>query len=256
MDLRSRVRLLERESARIGATGPGRWFGAVAGVPVTSLGVPTPWSVQALVGDPPPDDDALAELLPVLDRLGTHGYQLMVPVEHAEDPRWSRHGLREIYRMPAFALAADRAAHLAATVPEGLTIRRTDGREEFVVAYGGWAGGVPLAEGLVTPADMRSGHHEYWVAEAGDVVVGTAILHRLTRATGLSGIGVLEHFRRRGFGAALTVVATREAAVRVDAHGDAVDLVWMHASGDGAPLYERLGFAQVDVRVAMSPVRE
>jgi len=225
----------------------------VAGVPVTSLGVPTGWSVQAHVGEQLPDDRQLTELLAALRSLGSHGFQVMVGHEHRHDPRWSRHGLHEVDELPTFALPADTAARLEVRLPPELTVRQAEGRDEFVDVYGGWCGGRDLAAALVTGEDVAGGRHEYWVAAADVTPVGTAILHQGERSGHLSGIGVLEQFRGRGYGTALTAWAAVRAADRLDPDGRAVDLVWMHASGDGAPLYARMGFDQVDLHVGFGP---
>lgn len=246
-----RTRALALAAAFDSATGVGRWHGEVAGVPVVSLGVAADWSVQAHVGEQLPDDRQLTELLETLDTLGSHGFQVMVGHEHRRDPRWARHGLHEVYQLPTFALPADVAAQLAVRLRPELTVRPAEGREEFVDVYGGWCGGHHLAEALVTVEDVTSGRHEYWVAEAEGTLVGTAMLHHGERSQYLSGIGVLVPFRGRGYGSAITALATVMAAGRLDAEGRPVDLVWMHASGDGAPLYERMGFQEVDRHVGL-----
>jgi GNAT superfamily N-acetyltransferase len=248
----ARVRRLALEAARVAATGPGRWHRVVGGVLVTSLGVPTDWSVQAHALGELPSDEHLVQLMDLLRQPRGRRPQVIVTPEGSTAPQWARFGLGATFEMPAFAVGADTARTLAVPVASDVSVRPAADREEFVAAYGRWCGGRHLAEALVTVDDVASGRHEYWVAEVGETVVGTAMIHLGDRSTRLSGIGVTEQFRRRGYGAALTSVAAGEAARRSDPEGRPVDLVWMHASTEGAPLYQRMGFHLVDTHIGLT----
>jgi ribosomal protein S18 acetylase RimI-like enzyme len=85
------------------------------------------------------------------------------------------------------------------------------------------------------------------VARVAGRPVGTAIVRWAAGTACLGGIGVAEPFRRRGIGRAVTVAAAQHAAGR-----PGTDVVWLHATPDGAALYETLGFTLVDTYVVLA----
>ena len=95
------------------------------------------------------------------------------------------------------------------------------------------------------------------MAEVDGAPVGSAIIRWVDGTGYLGGIGVRPDHRGSGIGGALTARATQLAAGGPDgdgrdATGRAIDLVWMHASTEGAPMYARLGFAEVDRHVILA----
>ena len=68
--------------------------------------------------------------------------------------------------------------------------------------------------------------------------VGEASAYRLDETVGIFGVGVVEHARRRGIGAALTLRAAR-------AFDDRTDLAWLQPSAMARRMYEGQGFRRV-----------
>ncbi len=76
-----------------------------------------------------------------------------------------------------------------------------------------------------------------FVAWLGDEPVGTAVAQAGVGATGVFGVGVVPSARRRGIGRALTLTAARAFTA---------DLAWLLPTEMGRPLYERLGFRDLE----------
>jgi ribosomal protein S18 acetylase RimI-like enzyme len=81
-------------------------------------------------------------------------------------------------------------------------------------------------------------------------VVGSALVWWSGPTAYLSGIGVLDGERGRGYGWALTAEAARVAVE--EAPYDRPEVVWMYATDDGAELYSRMGFERIDDHVSLS----
>lgn len=136
-------------------------------------------------------------------------------------------------------------------VPE-LEIGDAHDLSETIAAYGGWMTDFALARRLVCAADLASPSRRFLVGRVDGRPVGCALVWFAARTAYLSGVGMVPEARRRGYGRALT-----SAAARVGAHGDASarrpDLVWMHATDDGATVYSGMGFRRVDLHVRLGP---
>jgi ribosomal protein S18 acetylase RimI-like enzyme len=235
--------------ASIGLDAPHRSMQAFGPVVCVDLGVPQPWSVRSSSGLAEPDsDDALAALDWLRERGSAHGWQVTVPPEQVTSAVWS--GLVEDYRLPMFATDSGTAAGIELVVPSGLTLDDDPSYDDVVTAYGGWMSDRQLAELLVVPSDLERDDRRFVVGYAGDRVVGCAFVWFGGGTGYLSGIGVVRDLRGRGYGRALTAAAARLAARGPD--GWPVDLVWMHATAEGAALYGRMGFELVDTEIALT----
>lgn len=229
----------------------------VAGVRVVANPlVDQPWATTAFLMAGPPAAAELAEILRWLaDRAG-RGYSVVTRLGHADDPRWAAAGLTFWESQPVFVASAQEATALHYPQPEHATLRTTDDEQEFWPAYDCWIGDLDASAILPAQAFGRP-DWGFLVAEVNQEPVGSAIV-RWVDATGyLSGIGVREDLRGGGIGGALTAAATSMAARGpngdgTDATGRPIDLVWMHASTDGAPMYARLGFTEVDAHVILA----
>lgn len=241
------------------AVGGMRERARVAGVPVVHLGgVEAPWATRAYLLDGHPGDAVLAEVGSWLAEHGWHGFQLRVRERDAADPGWARCGWRVDDALPVFAVDAAQVGALLSPSLGGFEVAVPRDRAEFVDAYGSWMDDPALAEALVCEEDLSDSRWMLRVGRAAGRSVGSAMVRFGTGTGYVSGIGVHRPDRRRGYGTALTVEAARLAAGGVggggrDVDARSVDVVWMHASSEGAPLYAGLGFTQVDTHVLLAP---
>jgi GNAT superfamily N-acetyltransferase len=250
--------LLAQQRGEIGVVaGNGTVTTVLHGVRV--VGAPNlaePWATSAYLLDGPPGPGRLADLVTWLRAHSGGGISVVTRRCHADAPTWAEAGLRLWEEQPVFAATAQDALALAYPTPGGVVLRPPSGRDEFWDGYGCWLGDLDASQILPAPAFTRRDLGTL-VAVVDGTAVGSAIV-RWVDATGyLGGIGVRPDLRGRGIGGALTAQATRLAARGPagdgrDAQGRRIDLVWMHASSDGAPMYERLGFALVDDHVILA----
>jgi ribosomal protein S18 acetylase RimI-like enzyme len=236
----------------LGATGsaPGRatWrSGAMTGA---DLGVPHAWGVQVTAGAVEPDvAEAAAALGWCHERGGEEGWLVSVPESLVGAASWG--GLLLAGRTGVFATDAPTAATMDAPAPGGVELELGASRDDVVAGYGGWMNDLPLARLLVTEEDLARSDRRFLVARLNGRVVGSAFVWWAEDTGYLSGIGVVEGLRGRGIGRALTGRAAYIAALGHD--GAAPDVVWMHATFDGAALYSRMGFTLVDTEVRLGP---
>lgn len=250
--------LLAQQRGEIGAAaGNGTVTTVLHGVRV--VGAPNlaePWATSAYLLDGPPDSAELADLITWLRAHSGGGISVVTRRCHADAAAWAAAGLRLWEEQPVFAATAQAAAALAYPMPEGVLIRPPKSHGEFWEGYGCWLGDLDASQILPAPAFVRRDLGTL-VAVADGAAVGSAII-RWVDATGyLGGIGVRPDLRGRGIGGALTAEATRVASRgpagdQRDAAGRPIDLVWMHASSEGAPMYARLGFHCVDDHVILA----
>jgi ribosomal protein S18 acetylase RimI-like enzyme len=254
-DLSARCAEATPAQARAGATGAAhRAVGQAGPVLLTDLGTGTRWGVRALDwGDGATDDNRKEALTWCAIRAaaagaGAAGFEVSLPAPSRE---WERLGLVEVDRLPALATTAAVAAAITGPEPAGLDIRQPRSVDEVVESYGGWMDDRPLAARLVVEADLRRTDRVFLVARVDGELVGCGQVWFVAGTAYLSGIGIVEDQRGQGYGAALTAAAARLAA-RGPHGGPPPDVVWLHASAMGAPVYRRLGFepAGEDVRLA------
>ncbi len=229
----------------------------VAGVRVVANPrVSEPWATTAYLLDGPPHGPALAQVGQWLAEHAAGDYSVVTRQAHAADPRWASAGFAVWEVQPVFVAPVDQAAGLSYPEPGHAQLRMTSRSEEFWQAYGCWIGDLDAAAILPAPA-FRRPDWGFLLAEVGGQPVGSAIIRWVAGTGYLAGIGVRSDLRGSGIGGALTARATQLAAGgpkgdNRDAAGDAIDLVWMHASTEGAPMYARLGFAEVDRHVILA----
>lgn len=128
-----------------------------------------------------------------------------------------------------------------APAPPGVRIRPVEGREDAraLARVDAAAFETPpeiseaaFAPGLVGVEGVRG----FLALEAGQAV-GCAVAQDGAGATGVFGVGVVPQARGRGLGAALTVAAARAFPA---------DLAWLVPSDLARPMYERLGFHDLE----------
>lgn len=249
--LRARTWDARRAILLLGAAGPAAHrsvlrTGTVVGA---DLGVPHAWGVRITAGDALPSPaDAQVGLEWCQERGADAGWLVCVPERLAGAGPWD--GLVERDRSGVFALDAATAATLRSETPAGVDLVELPSRAQIVAAYGGWMSDLPLAELLVTPHDVERTDRHFIVARLDGSVVGCAFVWWADGTGYLSGIGVVPELRGRGIGRLLTTAAARTAAE--GPAGRPPDVVWMHATPDGAALYDRMGFHRVDTELMLS----
>jgi ribosomal protein S18 acetylase RimI-like enzyme len=229
------------------AGGPPRAHQDVGRITATDVGVDAPWSVQALLppdwSGPPAELDAAVAWC--RERGGSRGFGVVVRAEQQAVPRGRGLQVRDV--RPVFALPGSAAVDLAELA--GGTVDTRPPRDDVVAAYGGWMADPALGAALVWPSDVARHDRRFLVAHAGGRPAGCALLWLVAETLYLSGIGVMAEQRGQGLGTALV-----RAAVAVGLEtSPRPDVVWMHATEEGAALYERLGFVRVDEHVTFGP---
>lgn len=148
-------------------------------------------------------------------------------------------GLKRILERPGMAVDLETLAD--ADVPSGVEIAQVTDDEgaRALVAVGVEAFGdhpeVGAAFYGVGAYGVEGGCTFVAWEEGEPVAISGAYIHE--GATGVLGVGVVPRARRRGIGAAMTVVAARAF--------DGADMAWLHPSPMAERMYERLGFRTV-----------
>jgi GNAT superfamily N-acetyltransferase len=223
-------------------------FGPVVAI---DMGVPQPWGIQASPGwrDVEPED-ASAALQWCAERGREHGWRVCLPHARVGAAPWD--ALVPDERIPMFAADSADAANLDLPPVAELCLDADPTYESVVAAYGGWMSDDALARLLVVPADLARPGRRFIVGSVRGRPIGCAFVWWACGTGYLSGIGVLPDVRGKGYGRALTTAAARLAAIE-PSDGVRPDLVWMHATAEGAALYSRMGFQQVDTEVQVGP---
>ena len=198
----------------------------------------------AVIPDPA---DAAAGLAWCRERGGAHGWLVSAPESHVGADPWRE--LVIVGRTGVFATDAPTASAMDGPPPDGVELELGASRDDVVAGYGGWMDDLPLARLLVTDEDLMRPDRRFLVARLQGRVVGCALVWWAEGTGYLSGIGVVEELRGRGIGRALTGRAAHVASLGHD--GTTPDVVWMHATVDGAALYSRMGFTHVDTEAQL-----
>lgn len=211
------------------------------------LGVDQPWAVDVMapVGWP----SSPAELATATEwcRMRASARPWGVTCPRAGAPLLGRQGLVQRDALPVLALPAPTALRLDRSLPGGLRVDASPSRAAVVAAYGGWMQDHRLADALVRAGDLAQPARRFVVVSDGEDPAGCALVWLVAGTVALSGLGVLPAWRGRGVGAALVAAA---AGLGLEADPGAA-FVWMHATEQGARLYRRLGFEQVDEHVTL-----
>jgi ribosomal protein S18 acetylase RimI-like enzyme len=127
------------------------------------------------------------------------------------------------------------------TLPDGLVIRRVTDEaglaDHYAIVVEAFALPLEVARGLM-PAEALA-HEPVYVGYVDDEPVATALTYTGDGTVGIYTVGTREAWRRRGFGAAITRHAIRDAAEA----GATVAILQTSAAGRG--VYESLGFREV-----------
>lgn len=146
-------------------------------------------------------------------------------------------GLTERIPMPGMTAAPDELADVS--VP-GLQLVRIDDEEGLVeaarVAARGFGGPFEFMRALYAPGALKLAGNRIYLGRAGGETVTTAIGYQTDRDIAIFSVATLEAHRRRGYGAAITAHACREAFAA------GADLAWLQTSEIGESVYRGLGF--------------
>jgi GNAT superfamily N-acetyltransferase len=149
-------------------------------------------------------------------------------------------GLRRVEAWPGMAVPT--ASLPTEELPAGVEIRlvRDDRELDAVRAVEVATFGTPaeIAERFVGRKMLDDPRVRMFTAWIEGEPVGEASAYLLHDTVGIFGVGVLEHARRRGIGAALTLRAAR-------AFEDRTNLAWLQPSAMARRMYERQGFRRV-----------
>jgi GNAT superfamily N-acetyltransferase len=247
-DTRDRLWSLDRERLIRNASGaPHRSYMEFGSVIAIDMGVPYRWGVQLSAGaDVPEWSDATRAGLWASDQAKSQ-WVVDVPLALVDVGAWA--GLTEYERIGMYAATPDVAAELPTPDISELVITSTPTYEQVIAAYGGWMDDYDLARLLVTPNDLADSDRTFLVGLVDGEPVGCAFVWTIGDTGYLSGIGVVEPLRGRGYGLALTTAAAHSAATLPS--GVPATLVWMHATSEGAALYSRMGFEHIDTEVQL-----
>ena len=138
-------------------------------------------------------------------------------------------------------MVAEIASVPDAPVPAGIRIEPVEAREDALalarVDATAFESRLEISELAFAPAIVGVEGARGFVAWQGAEPVGCAVAQEGSGATGVFGVGVVPSARRRGLGAALTVAAARAFPA---------ELAWLVPSDMGKPMYERLGFGDLE----------
>jgi len=223
-------------------------FGTILAI---DMGVPQPWGIQISSGlaDVTPED-ARAAMTWCARRGQEHGWRACLPASRVGRPPWD--GLVSQEQVPLLAAESCVIMNLGPSQVSGLVLDEHPSYESVVAAYGGWMADQPLARRLVVSEDLHRPGRRFIVGRVQGRPIGCAFVWWSSSTGYLSGIGVLPEVRGRGYGRALTAAATLLAAAGPDG-ATGPDLVWMHATAEGAALYTKMGFQLVDTEVQVGP---
>ena len=250
MDVRARVWDAYRTPRQyVGPEVPERGIAMFGSVVACDLGVTYPWGKQLCAGGAVPPAEDVAAAAAWLESRGPSTWRARVPQALVGEGPWA--GLTAYDRIGVFAMPVQQVAGIEAVEIPGLRLSAEPTFDDVITAYGGWMGDDELARQLVLPVEIDLDYRRFIVGYVDDRPIGCAFVWFIDGTAYLSGIGVIEELRGRGYGTALTVAATLLAAE--PPAGTGVDLLWMGATTAGAPVYAKLGYELIDTEVQLGP---
>lgn len=211
------------------------------GLVLSLTNVPEPSLNTAFVAREP--SDAAAALAWAEEEMVRRGHTLGIDYPAG---RWAgldrairQAGLERLLSRPVMVVSLGSLPGVEA--PAGVRIRPVESRREALTlarldaeAFGT---DLEIGERAFAPAIVGVEGARALLAWDDDRAVGCAVAQEGGGATGVFGVGVLPEARRRGIGAALTVAAATSFPA---------DLAWLVPSDMARPMYERLGFRDLE----------
>lgn len=199
-----------------------------------------------------PLDDSAVETLPAaLAELEEAGLPCSVQVRRGRTPAFEaearRLGFTKETELPGMAAGAD---DLLPAEPDGLAVTRVQAPEDLgdalEVAIAGFAAPPEMMAPLYTPHVLALHGLSLYLGRAGGAPVSTSIGLAIDGTVGIFNVATPPDHRGRGYGAALTAEAARGG------FATGADLAWLQASAMGHPVYQRLGFHDVETYVLLT----
>jgi GNAT superfamily N-acetyltransferase len=148
-------------------------------------------------------------------------------------------GLERLLSRPV--MAAETASVPEAAPPPGVRIEPVERPDQALtharVDATAFGSSLEISERVFAPGLVGVEGARAFLAWRGDEPVGGSVAQEGAGATGVFGVGVVPEARGRGIGAALTVAAVRAFPA---------DLAWLVPSDLARPMYERLGFRELE----------
>ncbi len=218
---------------------PGAWARSRDGAYAAVSGAPMPMMNGVLVADAASDPAAVAELLgevaatglPYCIQLRPHSSHELLAVPEAA-------GMHPYTAMALMTLREPAGVPQASAGSE-VSLRELDPQEASVhTALAAEVFGMPeeILATFVSDAVLSLPEVRAYVAETDGAAVATAIGLRHDRLVGIFNVATLPAYRRRGYGAAITAFALR------DAFDEGANAAALQTSDMGRGVYESLGF--------------
>lgn len=248
MTLRERVwEAYQTPRMYVGPETPRRAVERFGSVVVTDLGVDQPWGMQMCSGLQVPTTQDYDAARDWCESRGSLTWRARVPVGLAQSGPWL--GLQRFDTIGVFATRVGSVPEFDSATPPELRLSFDPSYDDVVTAYGGWMAAPDLARDLVHPNDITLPWRRFVVGYVDEQPIGCAFVWFVCGTAYLSGIGVVEQLRGRGYGRALTIAATMTALEPPS--GESVDCLWMGATDAGAALYAQLGYTRIDTEVQL-----
>ena len=155
-------------------------------------------------------------------------------------------GLTEQTEMPGMVVAPDELADVRAPA---LEIVRVDDEKGLADAARTTAAPVEPMLALYSPGVLDLEGNNVYVGHVDGKAVTTAIGYQTGRDVAIFSVATPPEHRRRGYGAAITAHAAREA------FENGADLAWLQTSEMGESVYRTLGFRQVETHIMLARPR-
>jgi GNAT superfamily N-acetyltransferase len=221
----------------------GAWSASLDGMLTAYSGVGVPTLNGVWVTRPDCEPSAVAAQLDLLAATGLpHCLSFRPGAASVLEPIARERKLVRQRDMPLMLLEPGRD-YRPVEPPRELRIRELSSDQVLLhaeVAARGFAAPLEMFEQLVTADALNLPGTRCYLGEVDGEPVVTGIARLLDGKAGVFNIATVPEQARRGYGAALTSRACADAAA------DRARGVWLQASADGYPVYERLGFRTVE----------
>jgi probable phosphoglycerate mutase len=220
---------------------PGAHYETVAGIACASLPVAQPWATQASVTGLgyTPSPRVVDEVTGWLEEHSPGAWHLVVGELWASEVA-ARHGLVELMQHGAWICEGPPdVPRVSEAAPGELELAPAVDVEEFLSVFG--AELAPVVQGQLDLPDR-----EFVVLRRDGRAVACARLRDLAGTTYVGGVTVDPAARGRGWGLAMSSLATRRALQRSP-------LAWLHCEDEVSGLYARLGYRRVTTHVHLGP---
>ena len=224
-----------------GTVQNGAHYATVRGIACASLPIDQSWATQASVTGLgfTPSPRVVDDVTGWLEERSPGSWHLVIGELWAAEVA-ARHGLAELMRHGAWICESPPEVPQVPEAAAGeLTLVPAADAEEFLSVFG--ADLAPIVQGQLDLPDR-----EFVVLRHRGRAVACARLRDLAGTTYVGGITVEQAARGRGWGLAMSALATRRALQRSP-------LAWLHCEDELSGLYARLGYRRVTTHVHLGP---